>query len=58
MPPTIDTEKCTGCGACVENCLTDTLTVLDGNASIRYAGNCIECGVCEEVCLEKAIMFE
>lgn len=60
MPPTIDLEKCTGCGVCVDNCLADldVLTILDGKAGVKDADECIECGTCIEFCDEKAITLD
>ncbi len=52
----IDTEKCTGCGTCVDNCpvglyeLNDDKAVLTGDIS-----ECAVCRVCEASCPSVAI---
>lgn len=51
---TIDAEKCTGCGACLEVCPTGALYLVDGKASVDTA-LCRECEVCMEACPTGAI---
>ncbi len=50
----IDTEKCTGCGLCVQVCPSDTLSLTDGKAAVtgQYS---IGCEHCVAVCPEDAI---
>ena len=50
----IVTEKCTGCGLCVENCPMHTINQSHGRALIDL-GNCIRCYCCHELCPESAI---
>jgi ferredoxin len=50
-------ETCVGCGACVENCPTETLEFYDKDALrfFRYSHyQCICCGSCVNVCPENA----
>ncbi|MDA3788324.1 MAG: DUF362 domain-containing protein [Desulfobacula sp.] len=52
--PKADPERCTACGACVDQCpvsalsMTDTVPVVDETL-------CITCFCCQEICPEKAI---
>ncbi len=50
----IDSEKCVGCGACMEVCRFDAIRKPEGRYEIgEYA--CEGCGVCAAVCPESAI---
>jgi formate hydrogenlyase subunit 6/NADH:ubiquinone oxidoreductase subunit I len=53
----LNKETCVGCGACVENCPTETLGYVDKGA-FRFFGyshyRCICCGSCVSVCPESA----
>lgn len=51
---TIDLERCTGCGACVEACPTGALYLVDGKAAVDNA-LCRECEVCVQACPSEAI---
>ncbi|MEW5871862.1 MAG: 4Fe-4S dicluster domain-containing protein [Chloroflexota bacterium] len=57
---TIDTEKCQGCGDCVENCAVQMLSLVeeDGRMVATFEGDpseCLGCLSCEESCEEGAI---
>ncbi len=57
---TIDTEKCTGCGNCVEVCKDFSLEIKNGKACISehpFFG-CIGCGHCMCICHMDAISIE
>lgn len=59
MPkPVVDTEKCTGCGTCVESCPVGVLELKDGKAYPANPDACIGCRACESVCPEGAITVE
>ena len=45
----IDSDECTGCGACIERCWMEALK-LDGTTVVRDINRCIGCGVCMYVC--------
>jgi len=49
----VTTEKCTGCGACIDVCPSDAIRIEDGKAGITM--ECIDCGACPRVCPEGAI---
>lgn len=52
--PTIDQEKCIGCGLCLAVCPDQTLSLLQGKAVV--SGNrCIACAHCHAVCPSQAI---
>jgi len=58
--PRIDPLKCIGCGACVNACPPDALSIEDDLVEgIRYVklfiGRCIYCGRCQDVCPIEAI---
>ncbi len=53
--PVIDPDKCAGCGACVNACPPNALTMRDDKHSsmrfiVLFIGRCIYCGKCEEAC--------
>jgi len=53
----IDTDKCTGCGTCVEVCKDFGLTLANGKAKVSETPwvGCIACGHCMAVCPCEAI---
>ena len=50
----IDTDKCVGCGACVDACPVEAIKMDDGVAVIDE-GACTECGLCVDECPNEAI---
>ena len=54
---TIDTEKCYGCGKCVEVCKDFGLTLANGKVKVSETPffGCIACGHCMAVCPNNAI---
>lgn len=58
---TIDSKRCTGCGACVEVCPVGAIWLIKGptgtHAEIDEA-KCRQCGACVEACPERAITSE
>lgn len=54
MPATVDVEKCTGCGECVEVCPVEVITMENDKAVIDQE-NCTDCGVCVAECPTEAI---
>jgi len=53
MSISVDKEKCTGCGECVESCPFGVIEI-QGNTAVIGDG-CALCGACEEVCAFEAI---
>lgn len=57
MIESINVEKCTGCGICMNLCPTDTYRIdpVTNKAYIAYPEDCITCYVCEMSCPTQAI---
>lgn len=61
--PTIDVDKCTGCGACVEVCPVEAMALVSANDPHRpkrkiarlEADLCLGCGVCVRNCSKDAL---
>lgn len=54
----IDTEKCTGCGACSQCCSTGAIHITEENQKriiAIFLGECSFCGECQRICPEQAI---
>ena len=49
------TEKCTGCGLCVEHCFVHSITIQEGKANI--SADCKGCGRCADRCPNNAIQM-
>jgi len=54
MAAKVDTERCTGCGACVKVCPVEAISLSDGKAQID-GDKCVDCGVCVGECPTDAI---
>jgi 2-oxoglutarate ferredoxin oxidoreductase subunit delta len=52
----IETEKCKGCGLCIEVCPTHALFNQKG-VTLYDAGKCDGCGKCEGMCIAAALTF-
>ena len=44
----IDFERCTGCGACVSDCISRVLSIQNEKACV--SGECLQCGHCVAIC--------
>ena len=53
MAVKIDGDKCTACGACVEVCPVDAITIKE--TAIVDEKTCIDCGTCVNGCPVEAI---
>jgi ferredoxin len=57
MTVRIDSELCTGCGACIDACTFEAIQLVDQCAEIVPA-SCTQCGECLDVCPNGAIINE
>lgn len=55
--PVIDSDSCTVCGICVDECATAALD-LEDVAVLARPDDCTECGTCEDVCPSEAISLD
>ncbi len=57
--PTVDEDKCTGCGTCVDTCPQGVFELGDdGKSKVVNPDECVECCSCVEACPEGAISHE
>ena len=54
---TVNQDKCNGCGACADKCITGAMTMKDDKAVIDYS-LCKVCGRCASLCMRDAIKVE
>lgn len=52
--PVVDSDNCTACGICVDECPTGSLDLGDV-AVLERPDDCTECGTCEDTCPNGAI---
>jgi MinD superfamily P-loop ATPase len=53
----IETERCTGCGACIRRCQFKALSK-DGDVAAADYTRCVGCGVCVSACPVEAMSME
>lgn len=53
MPAVVDEDTCISCGACVDVCPVDAISMED--KAVIDADTCTECGVCVDECPVDAI---
>ncbi len=58
MATKVDLEKCEGCGACVDVCPTEAITLNDDDKAVIDAELCTDCGACADECPTEAIILE
>jgi NAD-dependent dihydropyrimidine dehydrogenase PreA subunit len=51
----INSEKCTGCGRCIEVCPHAVFEMQDKRSRINSLDNCMECGACAQNCVFGAL---
>lgn len=56
MSAKVDSEKCTGCESCVEECPSEAIKMNADKAVIDDA--CVDCGACVDACPVEAITME
>lgn len=54
----IDSDKCTGCGACITVCPHTVIAMNENIAFLANKDRCIECGACSQNCPVNAIDVE
>lgn len=54
----LESEKCIGCGMCVDVCPHQILLIQNGKAAVRDTDMCMECGACAKNCPTSAISVE
>jgi NAD-dependent dihydropyrimidine dehydrogenase PreA subunit len=52
---TVDYDKCTGVGDCVDMCPVEMFKVVDGKAVVEKIDECTECCACVTACPNEAI---
>jgi len=55
-----DSEKCTGCGACVNMCPCEAIDIVEDGNRLRISYDlwkCSFCGTCQSICPEEAVML-
>ena len=55
---TINSEKCVGCGECVDICPVEVYELQDEKSVAVIEEDCMGCDSCVEVCEEDAIKIE
>ncbi|MCD6585941.1 MAG: 4Fe-4S binding protein [Desulfobacteraceae bacterium] len=56
--PKVDSEKCIGCGECVDVCPVEVYELQDEKSVPVNAEECVGCESCIEVCEQDAITVE
>ena len=54
MAAVVDVEACVGCGACVDSCPSEAIS-MDGDKAVIDEAACVDCGVCVDDCPAEAI---
>lgn len=54
----VDTEKCDGCGECVDGCPGEVYELIEGKATVVNEDECHGCHTCEDLCENEAIDVE
>lgn len=55
--PTINSDTCTNCGLCADNCVQQLFARMPAGVAVRSAraGACVQCGQCMAVCPTEAV---
>jgi ferredoxin len=51
----IEADRCSGCGACVDNCQVQAISMNGENVAVINYDRCIGCGLCVSACQDNAI---
>jgi ferredoxin len=57
MVAIITADECVGCGACIDECPSEAITLNDNNVAV-VNDECIDCAACVDVCPTDAIAME
>ena len=57
MAAQVDTEKCDGCGPCVESCPVEAIKI-ENDKAVVDPDTCIDCGVCADACPNSALKVD
>ena len=57
LTPRPDPESCTACGACVEQCPAEALSLPEDLPEVDM-NRCVTCFCCQEICPEKAMVLQ
>jgi nitroreductase/NAD-dependent dihydropyrimidine dehydrogenase PreA subunit len=55
-PPSVDAEKCIGCGLCVRVCPGLVFELAEKKSNVTHGEGCFACGQCWAVCPEEAVV--
>lgn len=55
--PWVKSETCTGCGACLDVCPVEAIS-MNGDVAVIDEQNCIRCGKCHDICPEGAVRHD
>jgi len=58
MAAKVDPDKCTGCGACVDACPVEAISLNDDDMAVVDEDTCTECGLCVDECPNDAISLD
>jgi len=53
--PTVDEDKCTGCGICIDICPVNAISLQEDGIAIIDKNTCTNCRICVEKCPVNAI---
>ncbi len=57
MVAKVNTEECTGCGICVDECPSTAIELKNEKATVDD-GECTDCGTCMDACPNSAITVD
>ena len=52
------TDECVACGACVDTCPVEAISLGDSGIYVVDPDTCVDCGACEDVCPTGAVKAE